>query len=306
MTVSPNKAYQVLGRSLLTIGNYLRENQPNRKAGYGERTEFNRRVFEGTLLENLDAAASVNAPAKARFRIKSLIQDSDALANDREVEVWSRNTSVSYSAGEFGWAFEQYRNVFYFYPLSAGAQPRDAITTECLGDGWYRVELGEFPGYAPAPTGSGSLAAGACDLCDETDLGAVGSTGITGDCETPSEVTIARPIPTGSGVFVYAHDAEVSPLEIGGHCRIIRMPGQATSGSVAGSVAGSGSAAASSGYWAIFSGKRRMARLPFPNFQCCTDPVTGTQFVQMVSCVHAIGPVILCNGGTDPCPDGSV
>lgn len=117
MTVSPDKGYLVQGKSLLQIGNFLRASTPKQVRGNTNRFESPRRVFEGVLLQDLAAAASLDEPSKAQFQIKTLIYDSDAVADDRVVEVWSRARNAGFRSGHYGLAFEMYPNVFYWMPM---------------------------------------------------------------------------------------------------------------------------------------------------------------------------------------------
>ena len=123
MAVKPDQFYQVQGKSLMQIGGFMRSfdpNDPSKKRDKNRR--YVPRVFEGVLLEDLASAASLDEPQKAQFQIKWLIHGTDNLSNDGEVEVWSRARYASFKAGDYGWAYELYNNVFFWLPMDC-SQP---------------------------------------------------------------------------------------------------------------------------------------------------------------------------------------
>lgn len=116
--IDPSAAYRVLGRSLMQIGDVIRGADPNKPDLTRPRNQrFVRRVFEGVLLEDLASAASLDAPEKAQFRIKSKVRGADTIDSDGTLEVWSRARYASFRSGDYGLAFEMYPNVFYWMPM---------------------------------------------------------------------------------------------------------------------------------------------------------------------------------------------
>lgn len=123
MAVDPDRAYPILGKSLMQIGDFMRGYDVNRPKQ--DRDKYRRyvpRVIEGVLLEDLASAPSLDEPQKAQFQAKWLINGTDNLSNDGEYEVWSRARYASFKAGDYGWAYELYPNVFYWLPMDC-SQP---------------------------------------------------------------------------------------------------------------------------------------------------------------------------------------
>lgn len=129
MSVEPDRGYLVAGKSLTQIGDFMRRHDDN-PARRGTRVDhdFIGRKFEGVLLEDLNSAPDLDTPQKAQFQIKTLINDSDALSNDGEIEVWSRARYASFKTGDYGMALELYENIFYWFPMDC-SQPTSSSSS---------------------------------------------------------------------------------------------------------------------------------------------------------------------------------
>lgn len=220
---------------------------------------------------------------------RRVLVDSDTLAVGDEVGPVPGEWHMS--ASGTGWRImrppETGGEVATVERIGGGSTVVDGLVSTCIGDGWYYVELADFTGENPASPGSVDPEVGAdCDACDEVDLGDIVD-GISGDCESVEDgITLNRTLPTGTGEFVYAHDTESIKLKSGGHVRMVRIH--------------SGNEGQ---YYAILSGQRELVKLPFPLYECCVDPVTGAQTVQMTGCTYVLVEGVKCGGGENPCPE---
>lgn len=115
--MDPDKGYLVLGRTLNTIGNAIRSGQGGQIPTQFRHRAPEMRRYEGVLLEDLHSAESIDEPAKAQFQVKSMVFGSEALSDERTLEVWSRAMGASFRQGAYGWAVEFYPDIFYWVPM---------------------------------------------------------------------------------------------------------------------------------------------------------------------------------------------
>lgn len=179
----------------------------------------------------------------------------------------------------------------------AGMTLLDGLVVACQGDGWYQVELAEFDPTPPVVFGTGTgTSSGVGDDCTpcnmvETDVS---------NCTAPQEVAITRTLPVGTGTIVRAHYTRTLPLKVGGHVRLTRMAAPAVVGTGSGTAVGTGTSATDN-YYSIVTGQHTLWKLPFPDYECCTDPVTAATSVQLVACSHVIVEGHGCGSAYTPC-----
>ena len=150
----------------------------------------------------------------------------------------------------------------------------EAIVTSCKGDGWYEVEIADFDGEPDLSGASG--ATDDCNLCTVAGLDTTpGST-----CEAVVSMSVSRTAPIGTNEFVYAHDVEYLPLEIGGHCRI--MPIHLS--------------AAGEQLYAVVRGPHPLIKDPKGDWDCCDGTVVQTE------CSYNIVEGVHCAAWVQDCP----
>lgn len=218
---------------------------------------------------------------------RRVLVDSDTLAVGDEVGPVDGEWAMS--ASGVGWRImrppETGGVVATVERIGGGSSIVDGLVSTCIGDGWYYVQLAEFTAD-PASPGEVDPEVGAeCDACADIDLGAVVD-GISGSCDSVQEVSLTQTLPTGTGEYVYAHITETKKLKTGGHVRMTRIH-----------------TGAEGQYYAILSGQYEMVLLPFPMYECCTDPDTGEQSVRMTGCTYVLVEGVMCGGGENPCPE---
>lgn len=224
--------------------------------------------------------------------------------------------------------------------VAAGIEIRHGLVSECLGMGWYMVELmdciqyepPECENYNPWSSGSASQSASAsqgapaaCDQCDfrsppECD-GDSDGVDYQQECGSGDIAVPLRPrrdsscYPlVGNGEFVYALDKRTVPLKLGGMVTIVwfgdRCNGGSGSGtgweSGCGSESASASASASQGgdegakLYNVINGEYQMVTIPIKEYECCEDGV-----VRQVNCTTFIVEGIVCKTPETPCPTSS-
>lgn len=212
--------------------------------------------------------------------------------------------------------------------VSAGGQGpvlRHGLVSECLGMGWYRVELMDCIQYEPPDCekydpfveqsgGSGSGAGPeTCDDCDfsTTDQckGDASGTNFNQFCGSGDVVFPLRPrkdsscFPlVGNGEFVYALDKRTVPLKIDGMVTVAWLGDYCTgtSGWETGcSECESGCAEEqeSTKLYVVLNGEYQMVAIPIKEYECCDD---GT--VQMVQCTTFVVEGSVCKTPRTPCP----
>ena len=178
---------------------------------------------------------------------------------------------------------------------------QEGLCVACLGNGWYEVELADFPyecgkseegscdesGSGESEESQSSEGAG-CDLCNTGGgSGSDASEESASDehCESVTEFTVdkIRPIPRDPQVIVCAHDARTMPIKIGGHVRM--LPIQKGCGGEQ--------------LYAIVSAEYEMIKVPLPDWACCDGEVV------MVACNWMIIEGKYCTGWVTGCPSDS-
>jgi hypothetical protein len=134
--------------------------------------------------------------------------------------------------------------------VSASVSPKEGLMSECLGDGWYRVEEAVF--QEPAP----EYAQGDCDPC------AVAVPEYDVDCSSIVEYTANKTRPTGINKFVKAHDARSLRIRDGGHVRMLPIHTDPITGEQ---------------LYAIISAEYEMLRVPVTDWECCNGEVIQTR-----------------------------
>lgn len=198
--------------------------------------------------------------------------------------------------------------------LSGGASIEivTAVVLSCLNHGWHEVQLCDWDG-APDRYQSFSNSASqpeGCDLCLEVDQN-------DAECDTVQEVQVYRPDcdanfadlgndPENVGAIVYAHTTNLRPMKIGGMIKIVKRKRLGTGDSFSFSVSLSSSDEDfEDKLYDVIDGVWELASLPFPTYECCTDPDTGVQTVQLTGCTHVVVEGIICAGPDNPCAVGS-
>jgi hypothetical protein len=249
-----------------------------------------------------------------RLNKKSGVHEEDTLSTPfRGYDVLGGlNDQVQKVAGEFFYVVFNEDSKRWEILQSAGIKLKYGIVGECLGDGWYEVELSDWDEQPPIP-GSESASASAstsvsasasddpCDLCISIDVT------IEAGCESVEGVEVTRNAGTGTGQIVYAHTAETIPLKGGSLVKMIkRAAPDAASDSVSSSLSTSSSLSASDDpisnrLYDVVNSEKPLLSLPFPDYECCTLP-NGSQEFRMISCTRVIVEGVTCPGETDPCP----
>lgn len=198
--------------------------------------------------------------------------------------------------------------------LTANAPPVvTAIVLSCLDDGWHEVMLTDWNGspddeqsVSASASASGSVSASAsddpCDICQylsEEDL-----EGDPSACTSVETVTVPRTTGTAYGEIVYAHTTRLMPMMTGGMIKMIKRTSSSSSVSTSGSISVSDDMITDRLY-DVVDGVWPLLALPFPDFECCVDPVTGARNVRIISCTKVVVEGYSCDGGTNPCPEGS-
>lgn len=218
------------------------------------------------------------------------------------------NDQVQKVAGEFFYVIFNEDSKRWEILQSAGLKLKYGIIGECLGEGWYEVEISDWDEQPPEPgsgSASSSVSASAsddpCDLCLTLDLG------IDADCESVQNVDVSRTVGNGTGQIVYAHTAETIPLRLGGLVKMIkRSAPDATSSSLSASLSSSASLSESDDpisnrLYDIVDSQKPLLSLPFPDYECCTLS-DGSSLFKQISCTRVIVEGVRCIGADDPCP----
>ncbi len=176
----------------------------------------------------------------------------------------------------------------------------DVIVGSCIGNGYYNATIATWAPSIP-PSGGGSTSGGGsgsgsqpegCDPCAALDTIANFECGDTGAPDIP------RDTPSSTGVSCIIYDPFPLPLKQGKHA-ICALPGVPyTSGS------GSGSGASSGLVYKVLNGTYKTVVIPHEKWECCTDPITGTQTVQRVGCTSFITLGVACEEPPTPCSSG--
>lgn len=178
----------------------------------------------------------------------------------------------------------------------------DVKPVTCLGQGYYRAEVGSWgPDVPPdggggsgGSGGSGSGASDPCNICDVLEE-------IEGfECGDSGIPPIPRDSIAGSGVYVIIYDPFPLPLKMGKHA-IVALPGVPyVSGS--GGLGGSGSGETDGLVYKVLNGVYETVVIPHEKWECCTDPITGEQTVQRIECTSFIVLGVACITEPTPCP----
>ena len=174
-----------------------------------------------------------------------------------------------------------------------------AIVISCLTGGWHEVMItdwDECPSY-PASESASASASGSdnspCHICLEVD-------NTDTSCESITDVIIDRTTgATTTDEIVYAHTTNLKPMMIGGLIKMLKRVRTCT-----GSASGSDDIITDDVY-DVVDGVWPLIALPFPQYECCTDPDTGAQTVQLVGCSRAVVEGYVCDEEPTPCPTGS-
>ena len=251
-----------------------------------------------------------------RLNKKSGVHEEDTLSTPfRGYDVLGGlNDQIQKVAGEFFYVIFNEDSKRWEILQSAGMKLKYGIVGECLGEGWYEVELSDWDEQPPAVgSGSGSASTSVsasasddpCDLCLLLDMteGA--------DCESVEAVDAYRTAGSGTGHVVYAHTAETIPLKGGSLVKMIkRAAADSASASVSASLSASLSSSSSTSasvdlisdrIYDIVDSEKPLLSLPFPNYECCTLP-DGSSLFKQISCTRVIVEGIACVGPDDPCP----
>lgn len=199
---------------------------------------------------------------------------------------------------------------------SPSAETFEAIVGQCLGDGWHEVYIVEWNGR-PGDSTSGSASVSDetvddCDLCGQVAQAGSGSfsgsasasdadTSITCDSMT---LTIDRTTGTPTGETVYAHTTRLLPMKTGGLIKIRKRIRSSASDSASTSESVSDDVILDRLY-DVVDGVWPVVTMPFPEYECCVDPVTEERTIRLVGCTQVIVEGYSCPAGTDECPVGS-
>lgn len=194
----------------------------------------------------------------------------------------------------------------------------EAIVGMCLGDGWYEVYIVDWNG---SPAGSFESVSSSvsdeddCDLCSQIP-GASESLSVSDSalgsgsdedneltCDS-TEIVIERSTGTLTGETVYAHTTRLLPMLVGGLIKIRKRSAGSASDSASTSASVSDDMI-SDRLYDVVDGVWPIVTLPFPEYACCVDPVTGRRAVRMVRCTQVIVEGYSCDAGADECPVGS-
>lgn len=207
---------------------------------------------------------------------------------------------------------------------------RHGLVSECLGMGWYLVELMDCIQYEPpecenynpwseSQSQSSSASASesppeACDACDfrappqcEGDSSDVDFQQECGGGDVviplrPRRDSTCYPL-VGNGEFVYALDKRTIPLVIDGMVTIVWFGDRCLGGSGTGWESGCGSESASepgdegAKLYNVINGEYRMVNIPIKTYECCEDGI-----VRQVGCTNYLVEGIVCATPETPCP----
>lgn len=164
-----------------------------------------------------------------------------------------------------------------------GVEIRHAKTTRCLGDGWYVVELVDSLHTEPSGTVPDETIPpgedGTCDRCT------IGLTDYEVTCGSAGSVSIGRGTPTGTGVYVWAYDKQITPLLIGGPVTIAFL----------------GDTKGDERLYTVLSGTREIVSIPIEEWECCDDGA-GNKTMQRVNCTTFFVEGWACAIPENPCP----
>ena len=214
---------------------------------------------------------------------------------------------------------------------------RHGLVSECLGMGWYMVELMDCIQFEPpdcenynpwsnseSQSGSASASQGAPAVCEQCDFrsppecdGDSDGVDYQQECGSGDVAVPLRPrrdskcYPlVGNGTFVYALDKRTVPLKIDGMVTIVWFGDRCNGGSGTGWESGCGSdsasASASEGgdegakLYNVINGEYQMVTIPIKEYECCEDGV-----VRQVNCTTFIVEGIVCKTPETPCPTSS-
>ena len=241
-----------------------------------------------------------------RLNKKSGVHEEDTLSTPfRAYDVLGGlNDQVQKVAGEFFYCVYNEDSKRWEILQSAGMKLKYGIVGDCLGEGWYEVELSDWdeqPPTAGSGSASSSVSASAsddpCDLCVSVDAT------IESGCESVDAVDVTRNAGTGTGEIVYAHTAETIPLKGGSLVKMIKRaaPEAASDSSSASSSLSASDDTISNRLYDVVNSEKPLLSLPFPDYECCTLP-DGSSLFKMISCTRVIVEGVTCAGDTDPCP----
>jgi len=205
--------------------------------------------------------------------------------------------------------------------LSAGAgvKIRHGLMVQCLGFGWYLIELMDSLGIEP-PVEQESLSGSTsesdpgdpCSICDipkllpgctdEDFLLKCGEGGIFDPLRPRKGVdTPCVPGLTGTGVFVAAYDKRVVPLKENGQVTVLFTGDRHIPGSESYDASScSGSSCQPEDSWTILTGEYQLVKIPIEKWECCDG-----ENVKRVMCRTVIVEGTECIGPSDSCDQSS-
>lgn len=193
---------------------------------------------------------------------------------------------------------------------SAAIRLVPGIVRGCLEGGWHEVELTDWDdayggsvGSSASASASASVSDDDCDVCTFISI-VVNDAEPGSGCETIEDVPIDRYTGNPLGETVYAHTTRLMPMLVGGLIKMLKRTVTSTGSSTSGSVSVSDDMF-SDRIYDVVDGVWPLIALPFPQYQCCTDPVTGEETVVMTSCSKAVVEGYACAGEDLGCPAGS-
>jgi hypothetical protein len=152
----------------------------------------------------------------------------------------------------------------------APANLKEGLCAECLGDGWYRIELATFNESPPSEYDGQS-----CDLCAQAT-----NVDYTDDCESITTFDPDKTRPVGTNQFVYAHDARTLKIKDGGHVRMLPIHKDPQTNEQ---------------LYAVVSAEYEMLKVPVTDWECCNGEVIQTR------CDFLLIEGTLCEVWTDEC-----
>jgi hypothetical protein len=152
--------------------------------------------------------------------------------------------------------------------VSASVALKEGLMSNCLGDGWYKIEEAIFPESVP------EYPQDDCDLCS------VAVPEYDADCGTIVEYTANKTRPEGTGKYIKAHDARTLKIRGGGHVRVLPIHRDPSTGEQ---------------LYAIVSAEYEMLRVPVTDWECCNGEVIQTR------CDFLIIEGTYCPVWTDEC-----
>ena len=149
-------------------------------------------------------------------------------------------------------------------------RPIEGIVNQCIGGGWYEIELAEWT-VEPDETGCYEGNVDDAEECNPCVILGLVPQNPDQPCAT-KEVQINHRRPERTGVVVYAHDTRRIPLLTGGHVRMLKTHFSACGDQL----------------YAIITGEYKMLAIAEPDYECCDGQVvqTGCKFylVEGVEC----------------------